>query len=137
VDFENAKINGKPATDAIKDRAWLETTFLPQCQTRGAAVIKSRGMSSAMSAANGAIDQVKSWIKSTSASDWVSAGLVSKGEYGVPAGMVFSYPVRSDGQGNFSIVQGLSFDAFGQEKFKATLKELEEERDAVKEMLPG
>src|SRR5579864_3616208 len=136
VDFQNAKVNGKPAPEVITDRNWLETTFLTQCQNRGAAVIKARGMSSAMSAANGAIDHVKSWVRSTPANDWVSAGLVSKGEYGVPAGLVFSYPVRSDGKGNFSIVQGLNFDAFGQAKFKATLKELEEERDAVKEMLP-
>jgi malate dehydrogenase len=137
VDFQNAKINGKPAIDSIKDRSWLETVFLPQCQTRGAAVIKARGMSSAMSAANGAIDHTKSWLRPTPANDWVSAGLVSKGEYGVPAGLVFSYPSRSDGKGNFTIVNGLSFDAFGQEKFKATLKELEEEREAVKEMLPS
>jgi malate dehydrogenase len=136
VDFQNAKINGKPATEVITDRNWLETTFLTQCQTRGAAVIKARGMSSAMSAANGAIDHVKSWVRATPANDWVSAGIVSKGEYGVPAGLVFSYPVRSDGKGNFSIVSGLSFDAFGQAKFKATLKELDEECCAVKEMIP-
>jgi len=137
VDFQNAKISGKPATELITDRSWLETTFLSQCQNRGAAVIKARGMSSAMSAANGAIDHVKSWVRATPANDWVSAGLASKGEYSVPAGLVFSYPARSDGQGNYSVVQGLSFDAFGQGKFRATLKELEEERDAVKDMLPG
>src|SRR5260370_992428 len=108
VDFQNAKINGKPAPQTITDRAWLETVFLPQCQNRGAAVIKSRGMSSAMSAANGAIDHAKSWLKATPANDWISGAVVSKGEYGVPAGMVFSYPVRSDGQGNFNVVQGLS-----------------------------
>jgi malate dehydrogenase len=137
VDFQNAKIGGKPATDVINDRAWFETVFLPQCQTRGAAVIKARGQSSATSAANGAIDHVKSWLKPTPANDWVSAAVVSKGEYGVPEGLVFGYPTRSDGKGNLAIVQGLAFDGFGQEKFKATLRELEEELDAVKALLPS
>ncbi len=99
-DFTNAKINGKPATEVITDRNWLENVFVPQCQNRGAAVIKQRGMSSALSAANGALDHVKSLLQATPANDWVSAALVSKGEYGVPAGLVFSYPCRSDGKGN-------------------------------------
>jgi malate dehydrogenase len=137
VDFQNARISGKPATDVIKDRAWLENTFLPQCQSRGAAVIKARGLSSAMSAANGAIDHVKSWLTATPANDWISAAIVSNGEYGVPKGLVFGYPVRSDGKGSLKIVEGLSFDAFGQEKFAFTQKELEEERDAVKDLLPA
>ena len=134
-DFTNAKIKGKPAPDVIADRAWLETTFVPQVQNRGAAVIKARGSSSALSAANGALDHVKSWLTPTPPGDWVSVGTVSKGEYGVPAGLVFSYPCKGDGQGNFTPVEGLAIDAFGQEKFKATLKELEEEKEAVKEML--
>ena len=134
-DFTNAKIKGKPATEVIADRAWLETTFVPQVQNRGAAVIKQRGSSSAMSAANGALDHAKTWLTPTAAGDWVSVASVSKGEYGVPAGLVFSYPSRSDGKGNFSIVDGVKLDAFGQEKFKITLKELEEERDAVKGLL--
>ncbi|MFL5341840.1 MAG: malate dehydrogenase [Gemmataceae bacterium] len=137
VDFQNAKIKGKPATEVISDRIWLENTFLPQCQTRGAAVIKARGSSSAMSAASGALDHAKSWLRPTPANDWISAATVSTGEYGVPKGLVFGYPVRGDGNGNFSIVPGLKFDAFGQQKFAATLKELEEERDAVKELLPS
>jgi malate dehydrogenase len=134
-DFTNAKINGKPATEVIGDRAWLESTFVPQVQNRGAAVIKARGASSALSAANGAIDHVKSWLTPTPANDWVSVCTVSKGEYGVPAGLVFSYPCKADGKGNFSVVEGVKLDAFGQEKFKVTLKELEEERDAVKDLL--
>ncbi len=134
-DFTNAKIKGKPATEVITDRAWLETTFVPMVQTRGAAVIKARGFSSAMSAANGAIDHVKSWLTPTPANDWVSVATVSKGEYGVPAGMVFGYPCRSDGKGNFTPVEGLSLDAFGQEKFKLTLTELQEERDAVTDLI--
>jgi malate dehydrogenase len=136
-DFTNARINGKPAPEVITDRQWLETTFVPQCQNRGAAVIKARGLSSAFSAANGAIDHVKSWRSSTPANDWISAATVSKGEYGVPAGLVFGYPVRSDGKGNFQVVSGLKLDAFGQAKFDATLKELQEEREAVKDLLPG
>src|SRR6202011_3413542 len=106
-DFANAKIKGKPATEVITDRAWLENTFVPQCQNRGAAVIKARGLSSAMSAANGAIDHVKSWLQPTPANDWVSAAVISKGEYGVPAGLVFGYPCRSDGKGNLTVVEGV------------------------------
>src|SRR5438477_1959518 len=95
-DFTNAKIKGKPATEIITDRAWLENVFVPQCQNRGAAVIKARGLSSAMSAANGAIDHVKSLQSPTAAEDWVSAALVSQGEYAVQPGLVFGYPCRSD-----------------------------------------
>ena len=134
-DFTNAKVKGKPATEVIIDRAWLETTFVPQVQNRGASVIKQRGSSSAMSAANGALDHAKAWLAPTPAGDWLSVATVSKGEYGVPAGLVFSYPCKADGKGNFSIVEGVKLDAFGQEKFKITLKELEEEREAVKELL--
>ena len=136
-DFTNAKVKGKPATEVITDRGWLENTFVPQCQNRGAAVIKQRGMSSALSAANGALDHVKSLLHATPGNDWVSAALVSKGEYGVPAGLVFSYPCRSDGKGNYHAVEGVKLDAYGQQKFQATLKELEEERDAVKDLLQG
>src|SRR5215467_9690192 len=136
-DFTNAKIKGRTATEVITDRTWLEKTFVPQCQSRGAAVIKARGSSSAMSAANGAIDHVKSLLTTTPANDWVSAAVVSKGQYGVPPGLVFSYPCRSDGKGYLSVVQGLKQDSFGQEKFQKTLQELQEERDAVKELLAG
>ena len=135
-DFTNARIKGRPATEIITDRAWLENTFVPQCQNRGAAVIKARGSSSALSAANGALDHVKSWLAASPANDWTSAAVVSKGEYAVPNGLVFSYPCRGDGKGNFAIVPGLKLDAFGQQKFQSTLQELQEERDAVKELLP-
>jgi malate dehydrogenase len=131
-DFTNARIKGKPATEVITDRNWLENTFVPQCQTRGAAVIKARGNSSALSAANGALDHVKSLLHPTPAGDWVSVAVVSKGEYGVPKGLVFSYPCVSDGKGNLKVVEGVKLDAFGQAKFAATLKELEEEQEAVK-----
>ncbi len=136
-DFTNAKIGGKPATEVVTDRKWLEETFVPQCQNRGAAIIKARGLSSALSAANGAIDHVKSLVRPTPANDWLSMAVVSKGEYGVPAGLVFSYPCRSDGKGNYSVVEGVKLDAFGQAKFQATLKELEDERALVADMLKG
>jgi malate dehydrogenase len=134
-DFSNARIKGRPAPEVITDRAWLENTFVLQCQNRGAAVIKARGSSSALSAANGALDHVKSLLHPTPPGDWVSAAVISKGEYGVPVGLVFSYPCKSDGKGNLTVVQGLRLDAFGQEKFRATLQELQEEREAVKELL--
>ncbi|HEY1860103.1 MAG TPA: malate dehydrogenase [Gemmataceae bacterium] len=134
-DFTNARIKGKPATEVISDRAWLETVFVPQCQNRGAAVIKARGSSSALSAANGALDHLKSLLRRTPTNDWISAATISKGEYGVPAGLVFSYPCRSDGNGNLTVVEGVKLDAYGQQRFQATLKELEEERDAVRELL--
>jgi malate dehydrogenase len=136
-DFTNAKIKGKPAADAIPDRNWLENTFVPQCQNRGAAVIKARGFSSAFSAANGAIDHAKTWVTPTAASDWTSAAVVSNDQYGAPAGLVFGYPCTADGKGNFRVVDGLKLDGFGKAKFDATLKELLEERDAVKELLPS
>lgn len=136
-DFTNAKIQGKPATEVITDRKWLEETFVPQCQTRGAAVIKARGLSSALSAANGAIDHVKSLLKPTPAGDWTSASLISQGEYGVPAGMVFGYPVTSKGDGYYHPVEGVKLDAYGQAMFNKTLNELQEEREAVKDLLPG
>jgi malate dehydrogenase len=136
-DFANAKIKGRAATDVIPDRNWLENTFVPQCQNRGAAVIKARGSSSALSAANGALDHVMSLRQSTPANDWTSAAVISKGEYGVPAGLVFGYPCRSDGKGNLSVVTGLTLDPFGKDKFAKTLQELQEEREAVKELLPS
>lgn len=136
-DFSNAKINGKPAEQTITDRKWLEETFVSTIQTRGAAVIKARGMSSAMSAANGALDHVKSMIRGTPANDWVSMAVVSQGEYGVPKDMVFGYPCTTDGKGNYKVVDGLKFDAFGQAKFQTTLQELLEEKDAVKDLIPS
>ena len=136
-DFSNAKINGKPAEQTITDRKWLEETFVSTIQTRGAAVIKARGMSSAMSAANGALDHVKSMIRGTPANDWVSMAVVSQGEYGVPKDMVFGYPCTTDGKGNYKVVDGLKLDAFGQAKFQTTLQELLEEKESVKDLIPS
>lgn len=136
-DFTNALIDGKPATEVIGDRAWLENTFVPMIQTRGAAVIAARGSSSAWSAANGTVDHIKSLIQPTPAEDWTSLAVVSKGEYGVTPGLVFSYPCKTDGQGNYTIVENLPLDAFGQAKFQITHNELLEEKEAVKALIAG
>ncbi len=136
-DFTNARIKGRPATEVIGDRQWLEQTFVPAVQNRGAAVIKARGSSSALSAANGLIDHVKSMLAATPTDDWLSNAVVSKGEYGVPPGLVFSYPTRSDGKANLMVVEGVQLDAFGKAKFASTLQELQEEREAVKDLLGG
>jgi malate dehydrogenase len=136
-DFTNARINGRPAAEVINDRSWLENDFVPIVQNRGAQIIKARGLSSAFSAANGAIDHVKSLLKPTAKDDWVSSANISSGEYGVPKGLVFGYPCTSDGQGNLKVVEGLTLDAFGQDRFQKTLKELLEEKEAVKDLLPG
>jgi malate dehydrogenase len=136
-DFTNAKINGRPATEVITDRTWLETVFVPLVQNRGAAVIKARGSSSAFSAGNGAIDHVKSLLKPTPSGDWVSMAVVSRGEYGVPAGLVFGFPCTTDGKGNYKVVEGLKLDTFGQEKFKLTLDELLKEKEMVKDLIGG
>lgn len=134
-DFTNARINEKPAVESIPDREWLENDFVKLVQTRGAAVIKARGLSSALSAANGAIDHVKSWHKGTPGGDWTSSAVVSQGEYGVPPGLVFGYPCTSDGK-KWKVVDGLTLDAYGQAKFQTTLNELLEEQAAVKDLLP-
>jgi len=134
-DFTNAQIQGKPATAVVTDRNWLETEFVPQVQQRGAAVIKARGSSSALSAANGALDHVKSLLNPTAAGDWVSMAVVSQGQYGVPKRLVFGYPCKTLPGAKYEVVEGLSLDAFGQQKFKATLDELLEEKSAVQELL--
>ncbi|MFO0813017.1 MAG: malate dehydrogenase [Gemmatales bacterium] len=135
-DFQHAKIKGKPAGEIITDRAWLEGTFIPQVQNRGAAIIKARGVSSAMSAANATLDHVKSLLVPTPAGDWTSAAIVSNGEYGVQHGLVFGYPCRNE-QGQYKPVNGLQLDAFGKSKFDLTHKELKEEYEAVKDLLPA
>ncbi len=104
---------------------------------RGAAVIKARGASSALSAANGALDHVKTLLQPTPANDWVSAAVVSTGQYGVPKGLVFSYPCKSDGKSNYTPGEGVTLDAFGQEKFHKTLQELLDEKVAFKDMIPA
>jgi malate dehydrogenase len=134
-DFTNAQINGKPVTDVITDRNWLENTFVPEVQQRGAAVIKARGLSSALSAANGALDHVKSLLKPSKPNDWVSMAVVSNGQYGVPKGLVFGFPCITTGNGNYQVVEGLNHDDFGKSKLELTLKELQSEREAVSNLL--
>jgi malate dehydrogenase len=136
-DFTNAKIGGKPATSVITDRAWLENTFVPNNQDRGKFIIDTTKVSSSFSAANGAIDHVKSLVRGTPAGDWTSAAIVSKGEYGVPPGLVFGYPCTASGDNNWKVVEGLKLDPFGQEKFRKSLEELQQEQEVVKDLLPS
>lgn len=132
-DFTNAKIQGKPVPEVIKDVEWLKSEFIPRVQKRGAEVIKARGASSAASAANAVVDQVHNVEFNTKAGESYSICRASEGEYGVDKGLIFSYPCRTEG-GQVKVVQGLELNPFGQEKFKATLDELKAERDAVKSM---
>ena len=106
-DFANAKIGGKPAPDVITDQDWLRTTFIETVQKRGAAIIEARGLSSAASAANAAIDSVNSIHTAPPAGDWASLAVVSRGEYGTPEGLQYGFPVASDGKGGWSVVEGL------------------------------
>ena len=133
-DFFNAKIGGKPAPAVIGDKAWLEGQFITTVQKRGAAVIEARGLSSAASAANAAIDHVKSVLQPTPANDWFSAAVLSNGNYGIPKGIVSGFPVRSDGR-QWSIVQGVEINAFARTKIDASVKELQEERAVVEGLL--
>lgn len=133
-DFYNAKIGGKPATEVITDEAWLQGDFISTVQKRGAAVIAARGSSSAASAANGIIDNVKAIANPTAAGASFSAAVCSDGSYGVDEGLISSFPLTSDGK-SWSIVQGLSHNEFAQAKIDATVAELKEERDTVKDLL--
>jgi malate dehydrogenase len=134
-DAENARINGTPVPDAIGDQTWLRDEFIATVQERGAAIIAARGLSSAASAANAAVDHVMSMNTRTEAGDWFSAGVVSDGSYGVEAGLIYSFPLRSDGQGGWEIVQGLELGDFALEKLRASETELQEERDLVSGLL--
>ena len=133
-DFKNALIGGRPATEVIPDRAWFAETYVPTVAKRGAAVIAARGASSAASAANAALDSVRSASFPTKGDDWFSAGVVSDGSYGVPAGLIFSYPLKSDGE-TWSIVKGLPIDDDARKRIDASAAELLSERDAVKDLL--
>jgi malate dehydrogenase len=130
-DVFHAEVAGKPAFDAVgNDQAWLEGEFIPTVQQRGAAIIKARGLSSAASAANAAIDHVRSWALGTPAGDWVSMAVPSDGSYGVPEGLISGFPVTCAG-GRYEIVQGLEIDEFSRGRIDASVAELEGERDAV------
>ncbi len=133
-DFYNAQVLGKPLTQAVRDENWLKKDFLEIIQQRGAAIIKARGLSSAASAANAAIDTVKNLITPTKPGEFFSVAVCSDGSYGIEAGLMFSYPIVSDGR-DWKIVSGLAHNDFSQEKIALTQKELISERDAVKELL--
>jgi malate dehydrogenase len=134
-DFENAQIGGKKATDLIKDRAWLEGDFIKTVQQRGAEIIKARGLSSAFSAANALVDHVVALQTPTPAGRWTSLAVRSDGSYEVEEGLISSFPVRCDGQGGWSIVEGLSLSVFAKSKIAATVAELKQERAVIKDLL--
>lgn len=134
-DAENAKINGKPALEVITDTAWIQGEFIKTVQQRGAAIINARGLSSAASAANAALDHVKNFERKTPDGQWFSAGVPSDGSYGIEEGLIFSFPIVSNGQGAYSIVQGLSLSDFAKEKIALTQQELLDERAVVADLL--
>jgi malate dehydrogenase len=117
----------------INDQAWLEGTFIPTVQKRGAAIIEARGLSSAASAANAAVDHVRDWVAGTRDGDWVSMGIPSDGSYGIAEGVIYGYPVTCKG-GQYQIVKGVEVSEFSRGRMNATLKELHEERDGVKQL---
>lgn len=129
-DLTHATVGGTPAGELVDD-AWVRDTFIPTVAKRGAAIIEARGASSAASAANAAIDHVHTWVHGTPEGDWTSAGVVSDGSYGVPEGLVSSFPVTSSG-GAWRIVPDLEVDAFSRERIDASVAELAEEREAVR-----
>jgi malate dehydrogenase len=135
-DFANARIDGKPATEVIDDTAWLQGDFQTTVQKRGAAVIEARGLSSAASAANAAVDSVASIHNGTVGDDWTSLAVVSSGEYGVPQGLQFGFPVRTNGSGGWTVVEGLAHDGFATDRIRITTEELESERADVADLLP-
>jgi malate dehydrogenase len=132
-DIFNAKVGGQSAAKAVNDQAWIEGQFIPTVQKRGAAIIEARGASSAASAANAAIDHVYSWVNGTPEGDWVSAAIPSDGSYGVPEGLISSFPCVSRG-GEWEIVQGLDVNEFSRGRIDASVAELAEERDAVRSL---
>jgi malate dehydrogenase len=132
-DIFHAEIAGKNAAEVVGDQAWIESDFIPTVAKRGAAIIEARGSSSAASAASATIDAARDWLKGSAEDDWVSMAVASDGSYGIPEGLIYSYPVTT-ANGNWDIVQGLEIDDFSRAKMDATAAELAEERDAVKEL---
>ncbi len=132
-DLFHAEVNGRNAAEQVNDLTWIEDDFIPTVAKRGAAIIDARGASSAASAANAAIDHVRSWHLGTPEGDWVSMGIPSDGSYGVPEGIISSFPCTCSG-GEYSIVQGLEIDEFSRTRIDASAAELQEERDAVAEL---
>ncbi|MDA0233888.1 MAG: malate dehydrogenase, partial [Proteobacteria bacterium] len=132
ADYRFCESNGDSVKALINDHAWNNDVFLPTVGKRGAAIIEARGLSSAASAANAAIDHVHDWVLGSS--DWVTMGVPSDGSYGIPEGVVFGFPCECKG-GQFKIIQGLEIDEYSKGKIAITLKELEDERAAVADML--
>ncbi|MFJ9645240.1 malate dehydrogenase [Streptomyces sp. NPDC004244] len=132
-DIFHAEIAGKNAAEVVADEAWLADTFIPTVAKRGAAIIEARGASSAASAANAAIDHVHTWVNGTAEGDWTSMGIPSDGSYGVPEGLISSFPVVCK-DGKYEIVQGLDINEFSRVRIDASVQELSEERDAVREL---
>jgi malate dehydrogenase len=133
-DLFQAEAEGKKVWPMINDQAWLEGTLIPTVQKRGAAIIEARGLSSAASAANAAVDHIRDWVAGTRDGDWVSMGIPSDGSYGIAEGVIYGYPVTCKG-GQYQIVKGLEVSDFSRGRMNATLKELHEERDGVKHLL--
>ena len=132
-DLFHAEVNGSNAAQAVNDQSWLENDFIPTVAKRGAAIIEARGASSAASAANAAIDHVHDWVNGTPEGDWTSAAIPSDGSYGVPEGIISSFPVVSK-NGAWEIVQGLEIDEFSRGRIDASVQELVEERDTVRKL---
>ena len=134
-DYKNARINGVAATKVISDSPWFEDVFIPTVAKRGSAVIKARGASSAASAANAIVDSLRSITQATPSGDSFSAAVLSDGSYGVPAGLIYSFPLVSKGACEWSIVPGVPIDAEAKKRLDASAAELISERDAIKELL--
>ncbi|MGH9054363.1 MAG: malate dehydrogenase, partial [Acidimicrobiales bacterium] len=132
-DAFRARIGGRPAAEVIGDDAFIEKEFIPAVQQRGAAIIEARGASSAASAASAAIDHVRDWTLGTPGGDWVSMAIPSDGSYGVPEGLISSFPVTTSG-GRYEVVQGLDLEEFSRGRVAASVAELSAERDAVREL---
>ena len=133
-DIFQAEAEGKKIWPQINDQSWLEKNFIPTIQKRGAAIIDARGLSSAASAANAAIDHIRDWTFGTPESDWVSMGIPSDGSYGIPEGVLYGYPCACR-SGKYEIVKGIDLSEFSRAAMQATLKELHEERDAIRQLL--
>ena len=134
-DWHHATVNGKPAAAVVGDDAWLQGDFIATVQERGKAIIEARGLSSAMSAANAALDHARYLYQGTPTGEFTSMAVYSDGSYGIPEGLICSFPVTCKGDGSYEIVQGLEFNDFGKEKLAVTVKELEGERDTVANLL--
>ncbi len=133
-DVFQAECEGARVWPMINDQPWLEGTFIPTVQKRGAAIIEARGLSSAASAANAAIDHVRNWMLGSRDGDWVTMGIASDGSYGIPEGVLYGYPVTCR-NGQYQIVKGIEISEFSRKRMDTTLKELHEERDAVRHLL--